>query len=147
MILACTVPIPVPLFFSSSKRFSRTFLLLPIFCLMPFCWLANLQGHNQMTAQRCVQIVAHIHNCVQTHLSAMATASGSVGGIMKQTAGAVSLRPAPSFTSHLVPLFWSKVYRSPRTICPCARSHLRFVICYQTTYTVRIQKKFIQSNN
>lgn len=55
---------------------------------------------------------------VFTHLSDIATDSGSVGGIMKQTAGAVTLCPAGSFTSHLDPLLRSNVYRSPRTICP-----------------------------
>lgn len=64
VILACTVPVPVPLFFSSSKRVSRTFLLFAIFCLMPFCWLAKLQVHNIMRAQRCAWIVARIRDCV-----------------------------------------------------------------------------------
>lgn len=47
--LASTLPDPVPLFFSSSKRLRRTFLLLPIFFMMPLCWLAKL--HNIMNVQ------------------------------------------------------------------------------------------------
>lgn len=44
-----------------------------------------------------------------THLSAMATESGSVGGMMKQTPGAATVRPVESFTSHFCPLFLSRV--------------------------------------
>ena len=43
------------------------------------------------------------------YLSARATASGSVGGIMKQTAGAVSSFPALSVRSQLSPLFLCRV--------------------------------------
>lgn len=88
----------------------------------------------------CINICWHKHNYGQTHLSEMATESGSVGGIMKQTAGAVILRPAVSLTSHLVPLFWSRVYLSPRTICPCTRSNVHSVICCWTAYTVQTHK-------
>lgn len=45
VLVKCPVPVPAPLsFFSSSKRFSRTALLLTIFCLMAFCWLASLHA-------------------------------------------------------------------------------------------------------
>ena len=43
------------------------------------------------------------------YLSARARASGSVGGTMKQTAGAVSLFPALSVRSQLSPLFLCRV--------------------------------------
>lgn len=65
---------------------------------------------------------------VNTYLSEIATASGSVGGIMKQTAGAVSLCPAASFTSHLAPLFRRRMYLSPRKICPC--THPKIIVFY-----------------
>lgn len=124
--LPVIVPVPVS-FFSSSKRFSRLDLLLVIFCLTAFCWLARLQGHH-ITDCCCWTAITAVHSIISwshdvvllhTHLSETATASGSVGGIIKQTAGAVSLCPAASFTSHLVPLFRSSVYLSPRKICPC----------------------------
>lgn len=43
------------------------------------------------------------------YLSARARASGSVGGITKQTAGAISLFPALSMSSQLSPLFFCRV--------------------------------------
>lgn len=142
---------PVPLsFFSSSKRFSRVPLLLAIFCLPAFCWLARLQAHNtincysysyswhkiqrSLSSGECCFLYTFMYMFIHTHLSEMATASGSVGGIMKQTAGAVILRPAASFTSHLVPLLRSRVYLSPRKIWPCTQPTI--TICYLTANIV-----------
>lgn len=73
---------------------------------------------------------------VHTHLSAVFTDSGSVGGIMKHTAGALSLCPAASFTSHLAPLFRRSVYLSPRRMGPCQRPEVlsRYLLTLRTTW-------------
>lgn len=51
----------------------------------------------------------HAGYLLSLYLSARARASGSVGGIMKQTAGAVSVFPALSVRSQLSPLFLCRV--------------------------------------
>lgn len=77
-----------------------------------------------------VYIINWIYRSGNTHLSATATASGSVGGIMKHTAGTLMVRPFASFTSHFDPLFLSRVYRSPRKMEPCVIQNEQSKLCF-----------------
>lgn len=50
-----------------------------------------------------------VHPRALLYLSTRAKASGSVGGMMKQTAGALSFFPVLSVSSQLSPLFFCRV--------------------------------------
>ncbi len=79
-------------------------------------------------------VSVYILNCIyrsgNTHLSATATDSGSVGGIMKHIAGTLMVRPFESFTSHFDPLLRSRVYLSPRKIESCVIQNEQSKFCF-----------------
>lgn len=130
---------PVLSFLSSASRACSADLLLATFCLMLLCWFIRLQKcfhirHNWHTYK------CHIQISRNTHLSATATASGSVGGIMKHIPGALMVRPFASFTSHLGPLFLSRVYRSPRKIEPCVVQNKQSKLCFNLILQLKKHK-------
>lgn len=90
-------------------EFLTNIYLIFVFTARPFGNHYTVQDMGSLGLETYSCQTAKLHWKRNTHLSAMATESGSVGGMMKHTPGAARVRPAESFTSHFWTLFLSSV--------------------------------------